>query len=211
MGNCNTHDLHSSAPAEPGSGVEAVFARHLFWPNRTRTVFQAALLLLPFLLAASYSRAATQGYVISWFATATNARDFKENCPLNKNGGGVQLAIRNLMDIGYSREAATKLANDPARQSGKDIRERITNRAIVNGKHVSVYNYPDAVPDPDIRPSQASTPMALIWGATRHSNSSIRKHTRKSTINCGARWVARSHSGRRRLRCPIQKSSHGMS
>ena len=63
MGNCNTHDLHSSAPAEPGSGVEAVFARHLFWPESTRTCPSCAA-ATPFILAASYSRAATEGYVI---------------------------------------------------------------------------------------------------------------------------------------------------
>ncbi len=54
-----------------------------------------------------------------------------------------------MVDVGYSREDATRMANDPAlRLPG--LRERIVNRAVVNGKHVSVYNYPDAVPDPNI-------------------------------------------------------------
>ncbi len=101
-------------------------------------------------LATTPSSAETRGYIISWFATATHAQDFKLNCPLNKNGGGLNLAIRDLMDIGYSREEATRLATSPDGEYDPKVYERVINRAVVNGKHVSVYNYPDAVPDPNI-------------------------------------------------------------
>src|SRR5579862_3814270 len=60
-------------------------------------------------LASAPSSAETRGYIISWFATATHVQDFKLNCPQDRNGGGLNLAIRNLMDVGYSREEATKL------------------------------------------------------------------------------------------------------
>jgi hypothetical protein len=102
------------------------------------------------LCAASFpSNAETRGYIISWFATATHAQDFKSNCPLDKNGGGLNLAIRDLIDIGYSKEEAAKLARDDANYT-PEIYAKVTNRAVVNGKHVSVYNYPDAVKDPNI-------------------------------------------------------------
>ena len=110
----------------------------------------AALAAIPLCVAATPSHAETRGYVISWFATATNSNDFKANCPQDKNGGGLKLAIRNLMDIGYSREEATEMANDPKAEYKQDLQDRITNRARVNGKPVSVYNYPEAVPDPNI-------------------------------------------------------------
>jgi hypothetical protein len=108
------------------------------------------LMLSLFCLWPVASMAETRGYVISWFATATNVGDFKENCPLNKNGGGLNLAIRDLIDVGYSREEATKMANNAQFQQGPNLRERIVHRAVVDGKHVSVYNYPDQVPDPNI-------------------------------------------------------------
>lgn len=109
-----------------------------------------ALLLAAPIVCAAPSQAETRGYVISWFATATNSTDFKANCPQDKNGGGLKLAIRNLVDIGYSREEATEMANDPKAEYRQDLQDRITNRARVNGKPVSVYNYPEAVADPNI-------------------------------------------------------------
>src|SRR5262249_7693288 len=112
----------------------------------------AATLLGPVLLwtATVSSSAETRGYVVSWFATATHAQDFNLNCPSGKNGGGLNLAIRDLMDIGYSREEATRIATSPDGEYDGKIYEKIVNRAIVSGKHVSVYNYPDAVADPQI-------------------------------------------------------------
>src|SRR5882724_3694620 len=113
-------------------------------------MMSAALLAVPLCLASAPSQAETRGYVISWFATATQIRDFRENCPQDRNGGGLNLAIRNLMDIGYSREQATGMANDPSIQYNKEIQERVVRRAKVNGEAVSVFNYPEAVKDPNI-------------------------------------------------------------
>lgn len=96
----------------------------------------------------------TRGYVISWFATATNSKEFKQNCPENRNGGQVELQIRNLVAIGYTRADAEALANRTGGQeigsSNADLRRRIVMRAKVNGQPASIYNYPDAVEDPDI-------------------------------------------------------------
>src|SRR5580692_9097013 len=74
------------------------------WTVRSSAV--AVLLGIPLWWASAPARAETRGYIVSWFATATHAQDFKLNCPLDKNGGGLNLAIRNLMDIGYPREDA---------------------------------------------------------------------------------------------------------
>lgn len=109
-----------------------------------------AVLGVPLCLWAASASAETHGYVISWFATATYNQNFKEACPEDRNGGGLQLAIRNLMDIGYSREQATEMANNPAIENRTEIQEAIINRVKVNGKPVSVFNYPEAVKDPNI-------------------------------------------------------------
>lgn len=94
------------------------------------------------------AHAETRGYVISWFGTATYVKDFKTSCPRNKNGGGAEWMIRDLMSIGYTKAQATKLA-EGGEVSGP-LRDKLSMRAVVNGKNVSIYNYPEAVPDPDI-------------------------------------------------------------
>lgn len=96
------------------------------------------------------SQAETRGYVVSWFATATNSQKFKENCPKGGNGGMLETSIRDLMDIGYSKEKAVEMANDPVVQANPEIQDKIAYRAIVAGKHVSAYDFPEAVPDPRI-------------------------------------------------------------
>src|SRR5882724_1550876 len=122
----------------------------LAMPATLRRLVALGLLGLPLCVASTNSGAETRGYVISWFATATYSVDFKESCPLDKNGGGLKLAIRNLMDIGYNREQATEMANNPAVENRKEIQEKVINRAVVAGQHVSVFNYPEAIPDPNI-------------------------------------------------------------
>ncbi|HEY4366229.1 MAG TPA: hypothetical protein VGN07_03275 [Steroidobacteraceae bacterium] len=115
-----------------------------------RTVFVVA----PLLLCCTPASAETRGYVISWFATATNTPDFKSNCPQNKNGGQVNLAIRNLVSIGYSKEDATKMVNKvggmEVANADRSIRRKIVMRGNVNGQPASIYNYPDTVADPNI-------------------------------------------------------------
>ena len=83
----------------------------------------AVVLSLPLLWSAP-AQAETRGYVISWFATATNNPDFATNCP------------QAFKDPG-SRFATT----------GK----RRVDHAFVNGKEVAPYDYPDALDkDPNV-------------------------------------------------------------
>lgn len=125
-------------------------ARHL---PMTTAIVRAALVVTP-LFCCTSAMAETRGYVISWFATATNTPDFKKNCPENRNGGQVNLAIRNLMAIGYTKEQATAMTNKAGGQElgqdNRELRERILMRARVKGQPASIYNYPDAVADPNI-------------------------------------------------------------
>lgn len=132
--------------------VTGAVSRNRCWADVTTMlgVIGVGLVAIP----AHSAQAETRGYVISWFATATNSKEFKENCPDNRNGGQVELQIRNLMAIGYSREDAVAMANRTGGQeiasASMDLRQRIIMRAKVNGKPASIYNYPDAVEDPDI-------------------------------------------------------------
>src|SRR5579862_3509367 len=104
------------------------FQLQLVSSPRLRCIAAMLMAGIPLYLASTPASAETRGYIISWFATATHVQDFKLNCPQDRNGGGLNLAIRNLMDVGYSREEATKLANDPVAEYQSDIQERITNR-----------------------------------------------------------------------------------
>ena len=83
---------------------------------------------LPLAIGAPGAHAETRGYLVSWFAIATNNPDFTTNCP--------------------------EAAKDPKRvQLGVDDAEERFYRykASVNGKPVSPFNYPSAVDkDPNI-------------------------------------------------------------
>lgn len=113
-----------------------------------RALFKSAPLAALAVAGVSPAHAETRGYVISWFGTATHVTDFKSSCPQNKNGGGAEWMIRDLIGIGYSKAQAAKLAEGGEVQG--PLRDKLAKRAVVNGKNVSIYNYPDAVPDPDI-------------------------------------------------------------
>jgi hypothetical protein len=110
---------------------------------------RCTMMVLPLCLFSTPSLAETRGYVIGWFSTATY-NDFQNNCPLDKNGGGLKLRLRNLIEIGYSEKDALEIINGQAVNLSPDINKRINNRAIVNGKPVPVPNYPEAVRDPMI-------------------------------------------------------------
>jgi len=124
-------------------------------------------------LCAAPAGAETRGYVISWFATATNSQKFEENCPENRNGGQVNLQIRNLMDIGYTREQAVAMANKEGgmevANADRSIRQRIIMRARVNGEPASIYNYPDAVEDPNIETVTGKFAYGFDLGGTSES------------------------------------------
>jgi len=108
----------------------------------------SAMLALPLCLASTQALADTRGYLISWFSTATY-NDYNANCPMDKNGGGLKLQQRNLMDIGYTEQEALDIING-VKARDPDITKRINTRAIVNGKPANVANYPEAVRDPNI-------------------------------------------------------------
>ncbi|WP_116813289.1 hypothetical protein [Steroidobacter cummioxidans] len=116
---------------------------------------------------ATPAHAETRGYVISWFGTATHVTDFKNSCPQNKNGGGAEWMIRDLISIGYSRAQAAKLAEGG--EVAGPLRDKLAKRAVVNGKNVSIYNYPDAVPDPDIETVSGKYAYGFDLGGTNEA------------------------------------------
>src|SRR5882724_9602099 len=83
----------------------------------------AAMIGASLLAAGSPASAETRGYVISWFATATNIADFAGNCP------------RAAADTGrFNNNGQTR-----------------ADRAVARGKEVAPLDYPDALEkDPDI-------------------------------------------------------------
>jgi hypothetical protein len=89
---------------------------------------------LPLLVAASAASAETRGYVVSWFATATNNPDFVQNCPEQaKDPDRVKFVTKG-------------------RVVGGDLLQR-TDVALVNGKKAAPLDYPDAVQkDPGFEP-----------------------------------------------------------
>jgi hypothetical protein len=107
------------------------------------------------LTQAPAASAETRAYMISWFATATYNLDFKGNCPEDKNGGGLKVDIRDLMEIGLTHEEAVAHINSTARDSdGTDYGKRIRTRARVKGEPASIFNFPDATKDPEIETSK---------------------------------------------------------
>jgi hypothetical protein len=110
-----------------------------------------AALAMAFAVASQPSVAETRGYIINWFATATYIQNFKENCPQDKNKGRTELDTRRLMEIGYTREQATKIVSTGGPTLTAQYEGRISTNAVqASGKHVSIYNYPDATKDPNI-------------------------------------------------------------
>lgn len=99
-------------------------ARHGFLCPKVATVAVA----LPLLWAASVASAETRGYLISWFAVATNNPDFAVNCP--------------------------DAAKDPDRVKFVAVGDEVPQRkivSIVNGKPAPTLDFPDAAQeDPKI-------------------------------------------------------------
>lgn len=110
----------------------------------------ATVILSPLVLSAAPASAETRGYIISWFATATNVGDFKTNCPLDKNGGQLKLNTRQLRDLGYSEAEAVKIVEDSGAQLTPEYIQRITYSIKLNGQPVSIYNYPELTKDPNV-------------------------------------------------------------
>ncbi len=128
-----------------------VFSDRSLTRSLARVASVSAALGLALSLASQPSVAETRGYIISWFATATYIRNFKENCPQDRNKGRTELDTRRLIEIGYTREQATKIVSTGGPILGVQYEARITTNAEeTNGKHVSIYNYPDTTKDPNI-------------------------------------------------------------
>jgi hypothetical protein len=99
------------------------------------------------LCACASAHAETRGYVISLIHTATYSNE--GNCPDGGNGGVVDLKMRVLQNMGYSKEEAARiLANNGINDKGERIDVR--KRGKVDGKPVDVQAFPTSVPDPQI-------------------------------------------------------------
>jgi len=96
--------------------------------------------------------AETRGYVISWFATATNIADFKASCPEERNKGRIAWILRDLVAVGYTKQEALDIVSNAVDSVTlpQEVQHKIDTRAVVNGKPASIYNYPEAVADPNI-------------------------------------------------------------
>jgi len=94
--------------------------------------------------------AETHGYVISWFATATDIPDYQADCPQGKMDGQTDMNVRQLRGIGYTQEQAVNIVANAGAQLTPEYTSRIDTNARANGKPVSIYNYPDATEDPNI-------------------------------------------------------------
>jgi len=116
-----------------------------------KTLAKSAMIALPLCFASAQAMALeTRGYIISWFATATNVVDFAANCPLDKNGGQLKLNTRQLMEIGYSESEAIEIVKNSGAQLTEEYRRKVYVNASVAGKPAPVFNYPEATKDPNI-------------------------------------------------------------
>lgn len=99
------------------------------------------------------AHAESRGYVIGWMATASySTGDMKMGCPDGRNGGVVEMHARELEDIGFAKKEAVDLQR---KQRDTDAivpayRDKVYNRARVNGKEGSVFTYPEFTNDPNI-------------------------------------------------------------
>jgi hypothetical protein len=134
-----------------------------------------ALICLPFAFGAASAQAESRGYVISWFATATNLDvvDFKDNCPKNPAGQKrLDWYTRDLIAAGYTKEEATKIISTApdSVELPEGPQRRMETRAVVDGKHVSIYNFPDAVPDPNIETVSGKYAYGFDLGSPNPAN-----------------------------------------
>jgi hypothetical protein len=88
--------------------------------------------------------------------------------------------IRELAAIGFTIEQATALQKKTRDTDAviPEYRERIYNRARLNGKPVSVFTYPDFVPDTDIETYSGK----FAYGFDLHFESAQANIVRRSRI-----------------------------
>jgi hypothetical protein len=144
--------------------------------------FLGILVALSSVTAAGHASALeSRGYVISWFATATNydVADLKENCPEDRNKGRLTQITRDLMLAGYTKEEAETImatAHDSI-YLPENILRRVETRAVVNGKHVSIYNYPEAIQDPNIETVSSKRAYGFDLGSKNLENKFVDPQT----------------------------------
>lgn len=113
---------------------------------------QAAILACAVATAAP-AAAESRSYVVSWFHIAASAYD--EDCPRGLNPGSSAMYRRVLTDLGYKSAEVEHLMRGFPMTGGRDANGMQAEdigamRGRVDGKAVSAYDNPTAVPDPKI-------------------------------------------------------------
>jgi hypothetical protein len=134
--------------------ADAAVVRKLAMLGKIRQGGIASILVaLPLVFNAVVAHAETRGYVISWFATASYWNgDEKMGCPEGRNGLIVDMHARELVAIGMDPKEAATLQRKQRDTDAivPEYRDKVYNRARVNGHDGSVFTYPDFTEDPDI-------------------------------------------------------------
>jgi hypothetical protein len=83
------------------------------------------------------------------------------------------VVLRDLTATGYTKEQAEKIIANSNEFLPKKIRKKMETRAVVAGKSVSIYNYPDAVPDPNIETVAGKYAYGFDLGSPNRANKFI--------------------------------------
>ena len=169
------------------------------WKHMRVLLTLAALILAG--VAATPALAESRGYVVSWFATATtlDVVDYKANCPDGRSGTRVSQVMNEIMAGGYSREEALNIVshNRDTIVLPDDVLHRVDMRAVVNGRHVSVYNYPEATADTNMETVSGKYAYGFDLGSKNRANKFIDPQTHQLVDNqwwraVGCSWTFRS-------------------
>lgn len=110
-------------------------------------------IVLPLFSSSVAAQAESRGYVIGWLATASYyTGDVKMGCPDGRNGGVVEMHARELEAIGFGKGEAIALQKKQRDTDAivPEYRDKVYNRARINGKDGSVFTYPDFTADPNV-------------------------------------------------------------
>jgi hypothetical protein len=150
-----------------------------------RQKFVGILAILIAAASAAPALAESRGYIIDWFATSTNAADYKANCPEDRNGGVMSWLRRDMIAAGYAPQEADKILTTVVGDMDlpADVATRIFTRAKVNGRSVNVRSYPEAVPDPRIETVTGKYAHGFDLGGTNRANKFIDPDTKTPVDN----------------------------
>ncbi len=104
-----------------------------------------ALIALALAVPSSPAAAETRSYVVSWFTQGMNSQE--GDCPGGVNPPIEKQWVKDLMDVGMSREEAEKIVIAVG-NGDREAHQIIVNRGRINGQAVNAYNNPQAVKDP---------------------------------------------------------------